>query len=197
MEYAEAYAALAEALTVRQNAPEPPENAKEAEKVKTIMDSVIITKAPKGAVREKRFISAVSCRGILHLNETVNLLCKQKYKVGRAKLVLAARLAAERGAYTIECPEPLDPEKLEAVLLLDCGAGFLLAGRETDDLPFRERMDFAIARLKTAKALHDELESLYRPYMDFPALTEYTESCIRKLFSNEKTFSCGGGRRSF
>ena len=40
----------------------------------------------------------------------------------------------------------------------------------------------AYEALRLAKELHDELEAVYRPYMDFAALTEYTEETIRKLF---------------
>ena len=35
-----------------------------------------------------------------------------------------------------------------------------------------------------AKALHDELELQYRPYMDFPALTDYTNAEIERIFGN-------------
>ena len=40
----------------------------------------------------------------------------------------------------------------------------------------------AYALLSRAKALHDELEAVYRPYMDFSALTAYTQETIRALF---------------
>ena len=39
--------------------------------------------------------------------------------------------------------------------------------------------------LRRAKALHDELEAVYRPYVDFPALTDYTEQSVRELFGEE------------
>ena len=32
----------------------------------------------------------------------------------------------------------------------------------------------AMEKLKQAKALHDELEAVYKPYMDFPALDGFT-----------------------
>ena len=42
----------------------------------------------------------------------------------------------------------------------------------------------AYALLEKAKALHDELESVYRPYMDFSALTEFTKRTIQQTFED-------------
>ena len=183
-EYTAAYAALADALSMRQTCPEPGEDPDETERIKALMDSLIPVRASTGAASEKRFLSAISCRGILHLDGTVNLLCKQKYELrDSAGLELAARLAAERGAYAIVCPEPLDPERPEAVLLPEYSACFIRAENAGgQNAKFTEAMDRALAKLAGAKALHDELESLYRPYMDFEALTEYTDAYIDRLF---------------
>ena len=43
-------------------------------------------------------------------------------------------------------------------------------------------MAAALEKLRQAKALHDELEAVYRPYMDFGALTAFTGAEIRRLF---------------
>ena len=40
----------------------------------------------------------------------------------------------------------------------------------------------ATIELDKAKGMHDELERVYRPYMDFSALTEYTDGVISSLF---------------
>ena len=40
----------------------------------------------------------------------------------------------------------------------------------------------AYEKLRQAKALHDELEAVYRPYVDFGALTEFTEEQLFTLF---------------
>ncbi|MBO4915850.1 MAG: hypothetical protein J5449_11685, partial [Oscillospiraceae bacterium] len=50
----------------------------------------------------------------------------------------------------------------------------------------RERMRYAEAAcgvLREAKALHDELELVYRPYMDFPALDALTAKELARLFA--------------
>ena len=45
-------------------------------------------------------------------------------------------------------------------------------------------LDLAVEKLSRAQALHDELELQYRPYMDFPALTDYTNAEIERIFGN-------------
>ena len=44
-------------------------------------------------------------------------------------------------------------------------------------------MAAALEQLTKAKALHDRLEAVYRPYMDFEALTEFTDREICRIFS--------------
>ena len=78
------------------------------------------------------------------------------------------------------CPSPLDPEIPEALVLpeekLVLKAVFMPSEEASEAL--RE----AISRLKEAKRLHDRMEFIYRPHMDFRSLGEYTEQLIRKLF---------------
>ena len=40
-----------------------------------------------------------------------------------------------------------------------------------------------IGELRAAKDLHDKLEAIYRPYMDFDALTRSTDENIERLFA--------------
>ena len=40
----------------------------------------------------------------------------------------------------------------------------------------------AYEKLRQAKVLHDALEAVYRPYVDFAALTEYTEKSVEEIF---------------
>lgn len=139
--------------------------------------------------KERRFLSAISCKGTLHLNETVNLLCKQIYHLrGRAVLEQAAALAEKRAARLILCPRPLRPDQLEAVLLPEQGIAFLRAPAavrvpQGEQLQSERALAAGIEELREAKALHDKLEGVYRPYMDFDALTRYTNEYIEKLFS--------------
>lgn len=140
-------------------------------------------------VKERRFLSAISCRGMLRMNKTVNLLCKQIYYLrGHAVLEQAAVMAERKADRMILCPRPLRPEQLEAVLLPEQGIALMRAPAAVR-VPQGEhtQSDRALARamdeLHEAKTLHDKLEAVYRPYMDFDALTAYTDAYIEKLFS--------------
>ena len=142
-----------------------------------------------GSVR-RRFLSAVSCRGILRLDKTVNLLCKQIYYLRDPEaMAQAAALTAKRCGEVIVCPDPLRPAQTKAVLAPELGIAFLAspAGRP---VPTGERtlsraaLARAVDLLREAKALHDELEAVYRPYMDFEALTEFTQRYIEELFKS-------------
>ena len=138
---------------------------------------------------EKRFISAISCRGELRLDETVNLLCKQNYyfRGGSAVLAQAAAWAEQKAEYVICCPRPLRPGQLEAVLLPEQGIGFHrtpapLAVPLGERASSRAALQEGIEELREAKALHDKLESVYKGYMDFDALTAYTDEYVENLF---------------
>ena len=139
--------------------------------------------------KERRFISAISCKGSLHLNETVNLLCKQIYYLrGRAVLEQAAPIAEKKAEQMILCPRPLCPKELEAILLPEQGIAFLRASAalrvpQGEQLQSERALASAINELREAKILHDKLEAVYRPYMDFDALTAYTEEYSKALFA--------------
>jgi len=135
----------------------------------------------------RRFISAISCRGRVRLEDTVKKICKQNYlfdpSLAQSVLTLAAQKAKALGIEAILCPEPLRPDRLEAVILPSQG---IYLGAEPEDLhcdPVRGYLrEQATEFLSRAKTLHDELESVYRPAMNFVALTEFTDGYIENLF---------------
>ncbi len=143
-----------------------------------------------GACRkERRFLSAISCRGMLRLYDTVNSLCKQIYHLcGHAVLEQAAAQAEKKTGQLILCPRPLRPDQLEAVLLPEQGIAFLRAPAafkvpQGECLQSERALAAGIEELRAAKALHDKLEAICRPYMDFDALTRHTNEYIEKLFA--------------
>ena len=160
----------------------------EVQRVHTILDTLPNRKG--GTCRkERRFLSAISCQGMLHLHDTVNLLCKQIYYLrGHGVLEQAAALAEKKTGHLILCPRPLRPEQLEAVLLPEQGIAFLRAPAavkvpQGECLQSERALAAGIVELRAAKSLHDKLETVYRPYMDFDALTRHTNAYIEKLFS--------------
>lgn len=158
----------------------------------------------------ERFMHAISCKGELYLSGELEKLCKSIYSIdgsdgcASAALSVICEEAARAGGNCILCRAPLDPAKIDALLIPDwslafiCG-GYDIAGAKKLELTSKdgaccaqsedteamhgELLSRALARLNTAKALHDELEEYYKLQMDFPALTEYTENYIELLFS--------------
>ncbi len=123
-------------------------------------------------------------------------------------LRFAAEEARRLGAERVLCLSPLAPEEPEALLLPGAGLALLrgdwglaqVRGLHLDALlspetrralrgearaaerQVQQARDTALARLREAKALHDELEAVYRPYMDFDALTDFTEQELMRIF---------------
>lgn len=175
--YDEAYALLGKALAAR--GPEDCEHPDEADNcVRRLLGD---GRGEPGAIRT-RFLSAVSCRGLLTLEDTARTLCRETRLLpggGRA-LRRAAELAAEAGREVIVCLDPLDGESVERVLLPREGLAFVSRKRES---PAEEELcRQACETLAEAKRLHDALEAVYRPYMDFDALNEALERQVNTLF---------------
>ncbi len=155
---------------------------------------------------EHRFISAVCCKGIIHLNPTVNVLCKQVFVVdkqcglGYIFMKEIENAVSDLKLRAVICPCPLSPDRTEAVLLPEQSIGIVISSavntREAysqislDDLVENELstvekqydalLDSAVSYLKKAKEYHDLLELEYRPYIDFDSLNDFTEKFIDK-----------------
>ena len=210
--YASAYSYLRAEAAVAMAYETEALSGEQLEKVENIISDILAgevrhLKKRKGTQR-RRFISAISCRGKVRLNDTIEKLCKQYYFFEDALhahqlLTLVARKAAEFGLECILCPEPLRPERLEALLLPETGLCFSAAepdsgvpgmriyfGNEPKkaepglhENPIKKKLrEQATQLLADAKTLHDELETLYRPNMDFDGLTAFSDEYIEKLF---------------
>ena len=126
----------------------------------------------------RRFASAITCKGLLRLPPA-----SADYAVSAAPaaaLPAAAEEAQRRGWDVILCPSPLFPDEAEALLLPEKKLAFTaVPDSEQAD---QSQLEKAVEALREAKGLHDELEALYRPHMDFQGLTAYTEALLKKLF---------------
>ena len=167
---------------------------------------------------QKRFLRAISCQGERFFRETAETLCGRictlDNELGLAGVYLSflAELAAERGIDAILCPDPLDPEVLDAILLPSLSLGFLAVDREhpydgpvyrhyrldrlaSHDIVTAARAEIrrtqnlqselirsGIDSLGKAKALHDELEAAYNPQVDFKGVYQLAEDHIQALF---------------
>lgn len=147
------------------------------ERSKTLLESL----PQKGGRKPIRrcFISAISCKG------QVTVLKEQEdcriYPASPETILRTSERLEENGWSGILCPSPLDPEVPEALLLPEkklCLKTVPWPTEEADRL-----LQEAIASLARAKQLHDRIELLYRPHMDFRALSERTKDMIQNLFS--------------
>ncbi len=214
--YADAYAKLAAAAALLpRNAPGLSDRADAArvEKEAEGLAARELRRLNKRAVRQHRFLSAWSCKGYVSFRETLGALAERLCLLESARglgSVCLERLAAAadaRGCDQILCHDPLEPEKLEAVVLPECSLAFLAAdGDPPADAPWRRlRLDpaaadagrgdpdgcgresglllrAAVRSLAEAKTLHDALEQLYHPHVDFAGVGALAEAHIRRLF---------------
>ena len=159
----------------------------EEERMRALLEPLPDHSGP--CIREKRFISAITCQGRLRMTDTINMLCKQNYyfRDDGAVLARAAALASKKTGRVILCPRPLRPSQLEAVLLPELSLALLrtpasLRVPQGERLLSSEALSLGTDALREAKILHNKLEAVYRPYMDFDALTDYPKEYIEKLF---------------
>lgn len=172
-------------------------------------------KALEGPGKEKlRFLSAFSYEGFVRNTNTVSLLCPRVCSVddgfGLASVYLSVlrQEAAARELDRIICPHPIDPERLEALLLPQLGLAFI-AGEFDGELYRHIRLDALVDREKLrsrrsrlrragklkngllleaqsllleAKQLHDELEAIYNPHVDFDGVYALVEKFKQDIF---------------
>ena len=192
--YGEAYRYLAAAAELEKaekpNIPPDPDLMAEI--------GALLQSPAKPGRQSRRFLHALSCQGEIRLTEELEKLCKQIITVDSPAALACIQRRCQEEA--ILCPSPLDPEQLEAVLLPGRSLAFVDSGwllpawrsfaaaapptaAEAETRQLKERC-FALAfdKLRRAKALHDELETVYKSYMDFSALTAYTDHLLSELF---------------
>ncbi len=146
------------------------------------------------------------------VNVLCKQVCVLDNKLGLAKHYLQAVIdeAIIRKDDIIVCPSPLLPDIPEAVIFPHQQVGFIASDIYGTDKAYRHvRLDAVIpaeryrahksevkkaeriygniiesacSNLAEAKRWHDELEKVYKPYIDFAALDKFTEKEIKKLF---------------
>ena len=119
--------------------------------------------------------------------------------------------AVSKGVDAMVCPDPLTPRRTETLLLPSLSLGFLAlrgdlepeltpfrhlrldaivpserlrplrARLRADERTRRELLSAAVDSLSQAKALHEQLEKIYNPFVDFPGLKSRAEAEAAKL----------------
>ena len=126
----------------------------------------------------RRWISAVSCAGLIRLRGELEGL--EEIPVSAPALQELAQDALQKGYAAIACLSPIDAERWEALLLPEAGLALTVFARPGDAVT--PALDRALEALRQAKSLHDALEAVYRPHMDFAALDAFTEAQLRRIF---------------
>lgn len=173
--------------------------------------------APEPKEPRLRFLSSLTCKGPVFFESTVRAACPRVYTLdddlGLATdyIAVVAEGAKKRGLNAVLCLDPLNPDRLEALLLPDEGLGFVavttarpcpadccrhirldaLAQREIlrakrselrACLKLREKLlAESVSALARAKDLHDELEDIYNPHVDFDGVYALADQHIRTL----------------
>lgn len=213
-EYGRAYALLASAGALRDAVPRL-YDGETLRRIDRRMCSVAQRRAGRrtdGGEPRRRYLSAITCEGVIEL---YSKLCKPIYilddtlGLGSYALERLVTAASGRSAALTVCPSALDPDVTEAVVLPDAvylsGSVGVTEGRHVrldtlidPETRRRERpalrelarertrlLSMAQARLAAAKALHDELEAVYRPYMDFSEMSSLTIDIFRRACYTE------------
>lgn len=164
----------------------------------------------------KRFLHALTPRGLYFCRRTAGALCKKVYVFkdnyfqAPKVLSLVSDRAKRLGHRCIVCLSPLLPGEAAVHLLLpDAGVAFLSESRELSyDGPCFCRIDLdstlaptlrreldayitiqnalstrAVSHLREAKRLHDRMEQLCKPFVDFAAINQLTQRTIAEIFA--------------
>jgi len=120
-------------------------------------------------------------------------------------------MATSKGLDILVCHDCLDPELISAIIIPELSLGLVCSGHgreelsiyrhiRLDNLPAREKLtenrpelrrakrlsrdclSFAVDTLAGAKTLHDELEAIYNPHVDFDGVYEEAQKHISMLF---------------
>ena len=141
---------------------------------------------------------------------------QDEYALGHELLMELLAGAVEGGYDVISCPDPMAPERLQHLLIPEIGLGFVtstpacpyagpcarrirldaapegvLVREARPRLRFALKvsaalLDEAVTSLAQAKQMHDELEGLYNPYVDFGRVKETADAISAEILSLTK-----------
>ena len=141
------------------------------------------------------------------------ILLQDSYALGHDLLMELLTGAVERGYDVVACPDPMAPDRLLHLLIPEVGLAFITSSPaqpwegdclrriRLDALPedallrsLRPRLRFArkvsaalmeeaVSSLAQAKEMHDELERLYNPHVDFTRVNQIADGIISEILS--------------
>lgn len=141
---------------------------------------------------------------------------QDSYALGHDLLLELLTGAVEGGYDVVACPDPMAPERLQHLLIPEVGLAFVTAtpalpypGQSIKRIRLdniadaalvrcaRPRLRFAlkmsaalqeeaVSSLAQAKQMHDELEKLYNPHVDFKRVNETADRIIEEILGFKK-----------
>ncbi len=148
-----------------------------AQKLAKRARSILSREIPRQKARQpgqvkQRFLSAITHKGPVCLYGTVLTRCGRVYVLtdncGLAHELLIHLLAGAtaNGYDTVACPDPMAPDRLAHLLVPRLGLAFLSRLRFAKKVS-AALVEEAVSSLAQAKAMHDDLEAIYNPHVDF------------------------------
>jgi len=152
----------------------------------------------------KRFLSCISGNGRVILASELSVLCKLIFHLNcnfaeaYESMHHIVRQASEIGEDIVIYYHPVDPTLIEAVMIprlsiaftagdIRCEEEFQIEAEcgNTENSGDNEYylLDKACEHLKKAKLLHDELESVYAPHIDFAGIDKHLANTIKETFA--------------
>ena len=121
-----------------------------------------------------RFARAITCEGLADLTPA------KLERLPARELAARAEASVLLGRCVVDLRDPLHPERSEGFFLPDSG----VCCRREDEQAERQLADVCervCPILAQAKALHDELEALYNPHVDFAGVHALAQTHIARL----------------
>ena len=121
-----------------------------------------------------RFARAITCEGLADLTPA------KAERLPARELAARAEASVLLGRRVVDLRDPLHPERSEGFFLPDSG----VCCRREDEQAERQLADVCervCPILAQAKALHDELEALYNPHVDFAGVSALAQAHIARL----------------
>lgn len=135
---------------------------------------------------------------------------RDSYGLGQGLLEQLRDGALERGQLVYACMDPLEPQRVRHLILPDCSLAFvtdeegrlpfaptrtirldaMAAGEELRQVRGRlrllgklegELLEDAVQHIAAAHALHDQMEAIYRPHVDFAALEDCFKAHLERM----------------
>lgn len=175
-----------------------------------------------GGAEHKRFLGGITCQGQISHFDTADALCQRvyvlsdSYGLGASLLEQLRGGMIERGYDVISCPSPLEPERLEHLLIPNLSLAFVTS---TPTLPYEKKpyrhiridamadgellyqhkrrlkfgkkmtaalLEESATALQEAKNHYDQLETLYHPYVNFDSLYQRGAQLVEGLLAEGK-----------